>query len=69
MKGIVFLVYLAIVALVGIWSVDKLIMFFLGKDIHWAGDLLIAFFAASITVPIAIILAILQAFGAVGNTL
>jgi hypothetical protein len=51
-------------ALVGGWSVDYLLTFFLSKDIPFLADALIGLFVAQLSVPAAIIIAVLRHFGA-----
>lgn len=43
------------------WSCGLLLEFFLKKDIHWLGDVIIGIVAGAITIPVAIV------FGAVGQ--
>ena len=48
---------------VGAWSVNYLLMFFLQKTIPMLGAMLIGLFTAEISVPVAIVIAILRHFG------
>ncbi len=48
---------------VGGWSVDYLLRFFLDKDIPLIGDVLIGLFVAEASIPVAIVIALLQYFG------
>jgi hypothetical protein len=49
--------------LVGSWSVDYLLNFFLAKDIPFIGDALIGLIVAEISVPVAVVIWLLQMFG------
>lgn len=51
--------------LIGGWSVNYLLAFFLEKDIPFFADALIGLFTAEISVPLAIIVWLLQQFGVV----
>ena len=57
------LLYLIIAFTLGTWLTDVAMWAFLGVDVFWAFDLLIAFFAASITIPLGIIAFILELVG------
>lgn len=50
--------------LLGGWSVDYLLQF-LGKNIHWIGDVLIGLIAGQFTIPIALVIWLLQLFGGI----
>ncbi|MFA6309572.1 MAG: hypothetical protein WC677_07565 [Clostridia bacterium] len=58
-----YLLIFAFNVLVGTWSVNYLLMQLLGKTIPVIGAILIALFAAEVTVPVAIIVWLLKAFG------
>lgn len=47
---------------IGAWSVNYITNYF-GKDIPLIGDILIGLFVAEISVPVAVVLAILKFFG------
>jgi hypothetical protein len=49
--------------LVGGWSVNYLLEFFLGKTIPFIGATLIGMFAAEVSVPVAVVIAVLKFFG------
>jgi hypothetical protein len=49
--------------LVGGWSVAYLLEFFLGKTIPFIGAMLIGLFTAELSVPVAIVVALLRYFG------
>ena len=66
--GFVLLIQLAGSVLYGClayWSVNFLLAYFLHKDIPWIGDLVIGLIAGALTIPVAIVMAILQYFGAI----
>ena len=48
---------------VGGWSVNYLLQFFLAKTIPFIGAMLIGFFAGEISVPVAVVIALLKWFG------
>lgn len=48
----------------GGWSVDLILSLF-DKDIHWIGDVLIGLVIGQFTIPIAIVIWLLQLFGAI----
>lgn len=48
---------------VGAWSVNYLLLEFLGKTIPFLGAALIGLFAGEISVPVAIVVWLLKAFG------
>lgn len=48
----------------GGWSVDVILGLF-EKDIPWYGDLLIGLIVAELSVPVALVIVILQFFGAI----
>lgn len=50
--------------LLGGWSVDYLLQF-LGKNIHWIGDVLIGLVIGQFTIPIALVIWLLQLFGGI----
>jgi hypothetical protein len=49
--------------LVGGWSVNYLLSFFLEKTIPFVGAMLIGLFAGEISVPVAVVIAMLKWFG------
>jgi len=50
---------------VGGWSVHYLLNVFFDKDIPWYGDALIGLFVAELSIPVAIVIALLQWLGAI----
>lgn len=60
--GCIILVLLFNLAIGG-WSVNYLLDFFLDKDIPIIGDVLIGLFVAEFSVPVAIVIAMLQFVG------
>ena len=48
---------------VGGWSVNYLLEFFLNKTIPFVGAALIGLFAGEISIPVAVVIAILKYFG------
>lgn len=57
------LVLMAFNVTVGAWSVNYLLQFFMDKTIPFIGAALIGLFSAQLTVPVAIIVWLLQLFG------
>jgi len=51
--------------IVGGWSVNYLMVFFLDKTLPFLGVVLIGMFAAEVSVPVAIVIVILKFFGVV----
>lgn len=49
--------------LVGGWSVDYLLTFFLSENIPFVADMFIGLFTAELSVPVAVVVAVLRAFG------
>lgn len=58
-----FSILIAFNLLIGGWSVNYLLQFFLGKTIPLLGAAVIGLFVAELSVPVAIVVAILQLFG------
>jgi len=48
---------------VGAWSVNYVLFAFLGKTLPFLGAMLIGLFAAEVSVPVAIVVWLLKAFG------
>lgn len=56
------LIVLLFNSLVGAWSVNYLLSFFLGKTIPFLGALVIGMVAGEISIPVAIVVAVLKFF-------
>lgn len=58
-----FLFFLVFNLVLGGWSVNYLLLLFTGENIPFFWDTVIGLFSGELTIPIAIVLKILQAFG------
>jgi hypothetical protein len=59
-----YLIAYAIASIPGAIATQFLLWTFLQKDIPWYGDVIIGFFASGIAIPAAIVVWLLQLFGA-----
>jgi hypothetical protein len=56
-------IYFLFVGLIGVWLTDAALFGFLGVDVFWVLDLVIAIFAGPLTAPLGIVALILEAAG------